>query len=461
MGFNKKMNKKIALIISMVLILSILTVLTTTASATTFHHIYGNIKIDGNYAAPGSEITIKIPEENFETTIETYTLDENNFNYDAGFSDSDYGGTEVQISIQQSSTVYTVTLNKNTEDVEYYFKNCSFTTDDEDDEDDNNQNPPNGDPGEDGREDDDEQPPADDDPLTYAEPTADAGGPYDSHFIKEQITFDGSKSTGDITYYNWSFGDGNKNSGKTVTHSYSKTGIYTVTLTCTGPAGTDSDTVNIEIIVGSGEPEQLTIEGNNTGKINQTLHYNVSAVDPDGQNITYNIDWDDGNTEQTEYYNSGVKIALTHSWNTAGVYTVKVYAEDETNKTSATKSLEVLINTLKIDYNDSDLGYLKDTDNDNVYDTFQNNNGNDSTVTKDDKNNYLIDTDGDGKTDYLYNESTGATQYKQDSSTDEETDPEDDSNKKDEDNTALYIGGIILLLIIIGIVFFASKKKQK
>ena len=57
------------------------------------------------------------------------------------------------------------------------------------------------------------------------------------------VKFDGSSSTGEITSYSWDFGDGSPaGSGKTVSHTYSKCGDYTVKLAVTGSCGSDTET---------------------------------------------------------------------------------------------------------------------------------------------------------------------------------------------------------------------------
>ncbi len=49
-------------------------------------------------------------------------------------------------------------------------------------------------------------------------------------------------SSGDITSYSWSFGDGNSSVLQNPKHAYNRPGEYDVTLTVTGPGGTDSRT---------------------------------------------------------------------------------------------------------------------------------------------------------------------------------------------------------------------------
>ncbi|GAB4315625.1 MAG: hypothetical protein Kow0019_15860 [Methanobacteriaceae archaeon] len=57
--------------------------------------------------------------------------------------------------------------------------------------------------------------------------------------LKVQFT---NHSTGTITSYEWDFGDGVKSTAANPSHTYTKTGVYTVKLTVRGPGGTNTQT---------------------------------------------------------------------------------------------------------------------------------------------------------------------------------------------------------------------------
>jgi chitinase len=74
-----------------------------------------------------------------------------------------------------------------------------------------------------------------DEPVTNLPPTAVISGPT-SGLAGETLNFSGVNSAdedGRIVSYAWDLGDGTTGSEITVTHSYSATGSYTVTLTVT------------------------------------------------------------------------------------------------------------------------------------------------------------------------------------------------------------------------------------
>ncbi len=62
-------------------------------------------------------------------------------------------------------------------------------------------------------------------------------------------------STGTLIFWRWDFGDGETSAKQNPTHTYNKRGIYTVTLTPTGPAGSDTVTKSDLITVTYPVPE--------------------------------------------------------------------------------------------------------------------------------------------------------------------------------------------------------------
>ncbi|MFA5103015.1 MAG: PQQ-binding-like beta-propeller repeat protein [Candidatus Thermoplasmatota archaeon] len=76
-------------------------------------------------------------------------------------------------------------------------------------------------------------------------------------------------------------------------------------------------------------PSEPTITGAEQGKIKQSYDYVVGATDPDGDNVSYYIDWGDGSTTGwLGPYDSGQEVTQSHTWSKKGTYTVMVMARD-------------------------------------------------------------------------------------------------------------------------------------
>jgi len=89
-------------------------------------------------------------------------------------------------------------------------------------------------------------------------------------------------------------------------------------------------------------PEPPLIDGPGSGKPGVTYHYNVSTVDPDGDDVSYFIDWgDDTSTGWIGPYASGVGVTVSHAWAKKGSYDIKARAKDVNGNESAWSSLRV------------------------------------------------------------------------------------------------------------------------
>jgi N-acetylmuramoyl-L-alanine amidase/PKD repeat protein len=86
---------------------------------------------------------------------------------------------------------------------------------------------------------------------TNLNPTANPGGPY-SAVVREELSFDGSGSTdsdGDITEYNWDFGDESTGTGIAPVHTYAEAGEFPATLIVKDDDGAVSSTVQTTVTV--------------------------------------------------------------------------------------------------------------------------------------------------------------------------------------------------------------------
>ena len=178
------------------------------------------------------------------------------------------------------------------------------------------------------------------------DPIADPGGPY-KEIVNTALTFDGSGSYdpdgGDITAYDWDFGDGMTDTGVAPTHTYNLVGNYTVTLIVVDDQGVQSEsaTTTVEIVLPAdpvadpGGPYSV-VEG-------RALRLDGSGSnDPDGGEIVqYNWDFGDETT--------GTGVTPTHTYTTAGTYTVTLVVEDEEGAMSDPATTEVEVTTASSD----------------------------------------------------------------------------------------------------------------
>lgn len=168
----------------------------------------------------------------------------------------------------------------------------------------------------------------------------DAGGPYKG-MPNVPVQFSCNVVGGETPYtYLWSFGDGNTSTTKNPTHSYSKIGLYNVTLLVTDSEGnSSSDTTTVFI---DNPPNIPVITGSSTGHILHKYTYNFVTTDPENDAIEYWVEWGDGgNTGWIGPYLSGEAINLSYTWLGKGTYTIKCKARDSQGWESGWGTLQV------------------------------------------------------------------------------------------------------------------------
>lgn len=387
------MNKKqsITLAFSTIFLISVIGIALVPSALADGKSFYGTLYIDGSIAPAGIQITLKINNE-IVSQITTKVWDDENYvfgingSFEGSVASFFVEGYDIDQSVYISSTTgYPIDLYATTP-----------PDSGEDPVDDGGGGsgggggspPPTGGGGT---------------TETNEDPIADAGGPYEGTTDTE-IIFDGTNSSdpdGDSLTYAWDFGDGDTGDGAIVSHKYDTTGTFTVTLTVTDPSdATDDDETTATINVGNKGPTGLQFTGNETGKKGETLSYSAVATDPDDDTIKYIIDWGDGtSTEESALIGSGTSYDTTHVFDTFGIYTVTVYAEDSNGAKTGTVTLNVSIDAIPISGEIS--GYLGDKEGDGIYDVFIGNSV--TTNVETDKNgNINIDSDDDSDWDYVY-----------------------------------------------------------
>ena len=156
-------------------------------------------------------------------------------------------------------------------------------------------------------------------------------------YTGEVIDFDASGSydiDGYIVSYSWDFGDGNTDSGVTVSHSYVDDGEYTVTLSVVDDDGAvGSKTASIVV------KNRPPVADLNTSTAildkEEIVTFNASgSYDLDGYIVDYSWDFGDGNTS--------TGVTVSHPYPASGAYTVTLTVTDDdgaTDSTTVTKTV--------------------------------------------------------------------------------------------------------------------------
>jgi pyrrolidone-carboxylate peptidase len=90
-------------------------------------------------------------------------------------------------------------------------------------------------------------------------------------------------------------------------------------------------------------PELPNISGPTNGKFGENYEYTISAIDPEGDNVYYWIEWFDDcpGVFWDGPYKSGEEIKVSNSWDQQGTYTISVRAKDSNGAISDTATLTV------------------------------------------------------------------------------------------------------------------------
>ena len=129
-----------------------------------------------------------------------------------------------------------------------------------------------------------------------------------------------------------------------MSHKWISTGTYNVKVIAEDNVGDQSDFSEILTVVlfENNPPDIPNMAGPSSGKAGEEHRYTISAIDSDGDDVYYFIDWGDGEVEEwIGPYDSDEEITLPHSWDEKDDYTIKVKAKDVYDAESSWATLEV------------------------------------------------------------------------------------------------------------------------
>jgi PKD repeat protein len=180
-------------------------------------------------------------------------------------------------------------------------------------------------------------------------PAVEVGGPYAS-VEGDAVELSGSATdeNGDALTYDWSIGDGTNVSGNPVSHSFVDNGNYPATL-----AVSDGELVTLvttRVDVSNALPSLGALEGA-TRFIGEAYDVSVSLSDAGVLDApwAYSIDWGDGVIDQGDATSLAEPIRGSHSYVSAGTYTVRVTLRDKDEGVATAVEANVLVKSDEAD----------------------------------------------------------------------------------------------------------------
>ena len=139
-----------------------------------------------------------------------------------------------------------------------------------------------------------------------------------------------------IVSYEWNFGDGDRASGRQVTHSF-EAGSYTVRLTirdATGRSGTAASVVTVTPIA---EPSPNFVFSPNPARLNEVIHFDAStSVAATGHSIvSYTWNFGDGVVQTT------ASPRIDHVYTVGRTYVVQLTVTDDTGKSKTSSGTAI------------------------------------------------------------------------------------------------------------------------
>jgi pyrrolidone-carboxylate peptidase len=147
----------------------------------------------------------------------------------------------------------------------------------------------------------------------------------------------GDNNLGDDVHYLIDWDDGTTEwtafypSGQPVeiSHEWSEPGLYHIRAKAKDIYGAESDWSDPFNVTISNPPNKPDIIGPTRGKVGVSYEFTFVTTDPDGDNVSYYINWDDGDSDETGLYSSGTDVKVKHTWQGEGTYTIRAFAKDE------------------------------------------------------------------------------------------------------------------------------------
>ncbi|MFO1305263.1 MAG: PKD domain-containing protein [Burkholderiales bacterium] len=142
------------------------------------------------------------------------------------------------------------------------------------------------------------------------------------------VNFNSGGSTGSITSYAWTFGDGGTSTAANPSHTYALSGTYTVALTVTGPGGSNTQTRTGYISIAAAPPVAAFTADVTAVQAPGTVAFNSGGST--GTIASYAWTFGDGTTSTA--------ANPSHAYTTPGVYTVALTVSGSSGSNTMTRA---------------------------------------------------------------------------------------------------------------------------
>jgi chitodextrinase len=160
----------------------------------------------------------------------------------------------------------------------------------------------------------------------------------------ESVLFDASTSTSPnnnpIADYLWDFGDGTNGSGRIVSHAFTRSGTFTVTLTLVDAVGRTAQTARTVTVIASANPTANFVSSPAAPARNTAVTFNGAASTAAAGRRIVSYSWDFGDPNDRT---AAEGVQTSHVYTAPGTYTVTLTVTDDRGRVgTASRTVTVL-----------------------------------------------------------------------------------------------------------------------
>ena len=146
----------------------------------------------------------------------------------------------------------------------------------------------------------------------------------------ENVLFDASASTAPnnnpIAQYLWDFGDGTTGSGRIISHAFTRSGTFSVTLTLVDTLGRTAQTARTVTVIASANPTANFVSSPTSPARNSAVTFNASASTAASGRRIVSYSWDFGDPNDRT---AAEGVQASHVYTAPGTYTVTLTVTDD------------------------------------------------------------------------------------------------------------------------------------